>query len=177
MSTVAKPDVLLQARRVYHQNGEAASLLSQLGPSFEVALLPGRFTADDSSHSVVIGENPSVFTPELRGAIEQNSARLIYVLGPGANLPAEAGGTPVFTFLTLPLQQVVVESSLNAAFENLLLARNQAALQLELHSKRAEIDELNEIGIALSTQRDTESLLDLILRKSREITTSIDLVR
>ncbi|MEE8586106.1 MAG: HD domain-containing phosphohydrolase [Acidobacteriota bacterium] len=172
MSTVAKPDALLQVRRVYHQNGEAAALLPQLGSSFEAVALPGRFTADDSNPCAVIGENPAVFTPELREAIERNSARLLYVLGPGSELPAEAGGTPVFSFLTPPLQRVVVESSLNAAFENLLLARNQAVLQLELKRTRAEIDELNEIGIALSTQRDTKSLLDLILRKSREITTS-----
>ena len=130
MSTVAKPDALLQVRRVYHQNGEAAALLPQLGSSFEAVALPGRFTADDSNPCVVIGENPAVFTPELREAIERNSARLLYVLGPGSELPAEAGRTPVFSFLTSPLQRMVVESSLNAAFENLLLTRNQAVLQL-----------------------------------------------
>ena len=37
---------------------------------------------------------------------------------------------------------------------------------------RNEISLLNEIGIALSTQRDRESLLALILQKSREITRS-----
>src|SRR5262249_21666770 len=35
-----------------------------------------------------------------------------------------------------------------------------------------EIDQLNQIGIALSTQRDRESLIKLILQKSREITHS-----
>ena len=45
-------------------------------------------------------------------------------------------------------------------------------LEEEVRRARSEIDQLNETGIALSTQRDRESLLNLILQKSREITHS-----
>lgn len=51
-------------------------------------------------------------------------------------------------------------------------ARRQAELEQELERARWEIDQLNEIGIALSTQRDRESLLRFILQKCREITNS-----
>jgi HD-GYP domain-containing protein (c-di-GMP phosphodiesterase class II) len=108
----------------------------------------------------------------LRDAIAQNRARLIYILRGEEGLPAEASGAPIFSFLTPPLQAAVVASTVKAAFDNLDLLRRQASLELDLLRARSEIDELNQIGIALSTQRDTESLLGLILQKSREITTS-----
>ncbi|MBI3934993.1 MAG: GAF domain-containing protein, partial [Acidobacteria bacterium] len=113
-----------------------------------------------------------MFSSELRQAIQASQARLIYVLGADHALPHESSGCPVFCFLALPLQAVVLASAVQAAFENLQLARQQDALQLELDRARIEIDELNEIGIALSTQPDTATLLDLILRKSRDITNS-----
>jgi len=51
-------------------------------------------------------------------------------------------------------------------------ARRQAELEQELERARWEIEQLNEIGIALSTQQDRESLLRFILQKCREITHS-----
>jgi HD-GYP domain-containing protein (c-di-GMP phosphodiesterase class II) len=71
-----------------------------------------------------------------------------------------------------PLKATALRSLVNAAFENLILAREQAMLEQELQRARAEIDQLNQIGIALSTQRDSRSLLNLILQKSRDITNS-----
>ena len=172
MSTVANTGVGVGSRRVYFQNPDVVSLLSRDGVSFEALPLPASFPSGESSPSVVIGENPAIFTAKLQEAIEKNLIRLIYVLQEGLPLPREARGIPIFTFLVPPLQRVVLESTILAAFDNLLLSRNQTELQEELQRARSEIDELNEIGIALSTQRDTESLLDMILRKSREITCS-----
>ena len=172
MSTVTKPEVLAGSRRIYCQKGEAAAFLARLNPPLETISLPRTLPADVASTFVVIGENPSVFTSELREAIAQNRARLIYLLPGDSSLPPEASGIPVFSFLAPPLQAAVVESTVNAAFENLALAQRQSLLEQELQSARSEIEELNQIGIALSTQRDTGSLLDLILLKSREITTS-----
>ena len=172
MSTVAKPEVLIETRKVYCQSRAAAALLARQDPPLETLPLPQRLPAEEANPFVVIGENPSVFTAELREAIAQNRARLIYILRDDSGLPPEASGAPVFSFLTPPLQAAVVASTVKAAFDNLQLLERQASLEQDLLRARAEIDELNQIGIALSTQRDTESLLDLILRKSREITTS-----
>ena len=156
MSTLAKAEVLAATRRVYSQNSEATSLLARHSPSLETASLPRPFPADDANPSVVIGDSPSVFNPELQEAIEQNRARLIYILPQESALPPEASGTPVFNFLVPPLQPAVLASTVNAAFDNLALSRRQAILEEELARARSEIDELNQIGIALSTQRDTQ---------------------
>ena len=147
-------------------------MLARQNPALETTPLPRQLLTEETNPFVVIGESPSVFTSELREAIAQNRARLLYLLPLDSSLPPEASGIPVFSFLAPPLQATVVVSTVNAAFENLALAQRQGVLEQELQRARGEIDELNQIGIALSTQRDTESLLDLILRKSREITTS-----
>ncbi|OFW09055.1 MAG: hypothetical protein A3H27_06850 [Acidobacteria bacterium RIFCSPLOWO2_02_FULL_59_13] len=172
MSITAKTEPSLASRRVYCQDGEAASLLSRSGAPWEALPLPKRFPEDESSPCVVIAESPAIFTPELRRAIRDDQARLIYVLRQSGALPPEAGGIAIFSFLAPPLQPVVVTSVVNAAFENLSLSRRQTNLEQDLERARSEIDELNQIGIALSSERDTEALLDLILRKSREITSS-----
>ena len=59
-----------------------------------------------------------------------------------------------------------------ASTASVAYARRQAELEQELERARWEIEQLNEIGIALSTQQDRESLLRFILQKCREITHS-----
>ena len=172
MSTVLKPAVSADTLRVYYQNSEAAALLSHASRSFDLRVLPASFPTEETNFSVVIGDSPSIFTAELGEAIAKDRTRLIYVLRNGIPLDSNASEIPIFCFLAPPLHALAVESTVRAAFENLKQARVQAELERELRQVRSEIDELNEIGIALSTQRDTQSLLDMILRKSREITGS-----
>ena len=157
MSTVAKPELLVETRKVYCQSAEVAALLARQDPPLETLPLPEHLLADETSPCVVIGDNPAVFTTELRDAIAQNRARLIYFLRDDSGLPAEASGAPIFSFLTPPLQVAVVASTVKAAFDNLDLHRRQATLEQDLLRARSEIDELNQIGIALSTQRDRKS--------------------
>ena len=52
------------------------------------------------------------------------------------------------------------------------MSRRQQEIEKQVHRAQNELDGLNEIGIALSSQRDRASLLKLILQKSREITQS-----
>ena len=172
MGTMVLAENQVTTQRVYCQNDEAATLLARQSTPGKTVPFTAAFPAGDLDVSVIIGDAPSVFTPEVRKAIQSNQTRLIYVLGPDHTLPHEASATPIFSFLAPPLQAVVLASTVRAAFENLYLARNQDALQLQLDRARTQIDELNEIGIALSTQPDTATLLNLILLKSREITTS-----
>ncbi len=172
MSTPAAPETALPPRRVYCQNREVAAELSRLGPEFDLLDLPDPFPGNERTASVVIGDHPSVFTPALQSAIGKNRVRLLYVLGEDHSMPAEAEGIPVFGFLSRPLHGAVLASTVAAAFDHLRLAAGETALRDELDRTRTEIDELNAIGISLSTARDTAALLDVILRKSREITHS-----
>ncbi|MDZ7338065.1 MAG: GAF domain-containing protein [candidate division KSB1 bacterium] len=55
---------------------------------------------------------------------------------------------------------------------HLLLRQNVRALSAQLEEQAQDLHELNQIGIALSSERDLDVLLEMILRKSREITSA-----
>lgn len=76
----------------------------------------------------------------------------------------------VFAYLGSGASRGVVEKTLEAAFQNIELAERERASREALKLAVREREELNQIGIALSTQRDISSLLSLILSKAREIT-------
>ena len=173
-TTAAEFDIRVprEVRHVYYQNGAMAALLAHPSSSWKTLPLPKTFPKDKAYPGVVLGERPTVFSPELREAIEDNVVRLIYVMRDGKTLPPQATDIPIFSSVVPPLKATALRSLVDAAFENLILAREQATLEQELQRARAEIDQLNQIGIALSTQRDSRSLLNLILQKSRDITNS-----
>src|SRR5215471_12964370 len=161
-----------EVRHVYCQNQAMAALLTHPSSSWKTFPLPKKFSKNKIYPGVVLGERPTVFSPELREAIEENVVRLIYVMRDGKTLPPQATDIPIFSSVFPPLKATVLRSLVNAAFENLILAHEQTTLEQELQRARAEIDQLNQIGIALSTQRNSGSLLNLILQKSRDITNS-----
>jgi HD-GYP domain-containing protein (c-di-GMP phosphodiesterase class II) len=66
----------------------------------------------------------------------------------------------------------LVEMAVERAFETLESSRRYEETRRELHLVASELVTLNRIGVALSNERNTEGLLELILTKSREITTA-----
>jgi HD-GYP domain-containing protein (c-di-GMP phosphodiesterase class II) len=82
----------------------------------------------------------------------------------------ERRGPAVFAYLAPGSSRGVVEKTLEAAFQNIELAERERAAREALKVAEREREELNQIGMALSTQRDISALLSLILSKTREIT-------
>jgi len=76
----------------------------------------------------------------------------------------------MFAYLGSGSSRGIVEKTLEAAFQNIELSMRERAAREALKVAELEREELNQIGIALSTQRDISSLLSLILSKAREIT-------
>jgi HD-GYP domain-containing protein (c-di-GMP phosphodiesterase class II) len=76
----------------------------------------------------------------------------------------------VFAFVSSSASGEELEKTLGIAFENIELVVRESAAREELESAEREREQLNEIGIALSSQRDVRELLNLILAKAREIT-------
>lgn len=85
-----------------------------------------------------------------------------------------ADGTPAFfiNFLQLPLDATQTALALINTRKHLLNKKEVYQLQQKLQNQSQELRQLNDIGIALSAERDPDALLDMILRKSREITQS-----
>ena len=78
--------------------------------------------------------------------------------------------TGFFQVLTDPLELKQIENALFNAFTFITNRKNIQNLQQKLKVQSQEMRELNDIGIALSAERDPDSLLEMILIKSREIT-------
>src|SRR5271155_5867943 len=97
--------------------------------------------------------------------------------------PTEGGGTSsrqesarpkkgpsVFTYISSRAPRDFVEKTVAAAFQNIELAERERAARQALKNAEREREQLNQIGVALSSQRDVKLLLTLILAMAREIT-------
>jgi HD-GYP domain-containing protein (c-di-GMP phosphodiesterase class II) len=116
-------------------------------------VLPASWNGSGSNYRV-IGVVPatgigSVKTPESHGA---------------------KAAAAVFAFVSAKASREELEKTLGIAFENIELAARERHAREELETAEREREQLNEIGIALSSQRDVRELLNLILAKAREIT-------
>ena len=93
----------------------------------------------------------------------------IYLLRSDAVVDALANDR-VFALLPERVPRLMLERTLERAFESLSATEDRLRSQGELARANADLETLNRIGVALSTERNTDALLELILTKSREIT-------
>jgi HD-GYP domain-containing protein (c-di-GMP phosphodiesterase class II) len=76
----------------------------------------------------------------------------------------------VFAFVSSSAARQEIEKTLAIAFENIELVERARSANHALEIAERERQQLNEIGVALSSERDVNALLTLILKKAREIT-------
>ncbi|MGB0034575.1 MAG: HD domain-containing phosphohydrolase [Candidatus Acidiferrales bacterium] len=76
----------------------------------------------------------------------------------------------VFAYLPSRAPAGIVEKTLAAAFQNIELAERERASRQALKIAEREREQLNQIGVALSSQRDVHELLTLILSHARAVT-------
>lgn len=100
---------------------------------------------------------------------EADQWRLIVLLD-GEVPPHLSTSNRVFALLPRHSPRVVIEKSVERCFESIQSLAERRQARRELHRAAADLEALSRIGIALSAERDTESLLSLILTRSREIT-------
>jgi len=102
---------------------------------------------------------------------KSDSWRLIYLMDGDARLPSRLRER-VFAVLPRKVMAGALEKTVQNACENLASIEERRRTRQQLHDAVAELVTLNKIGVALSTERNTDALLELILSKSREITHS-----
>jgi HD-GYP domain-containing protein (c-di-GMP phosphodiesterase class II) len=161
-----------ERRVVYCQSGQAARLLNGEDVPWRVAPLSENFSTNNGDPAIVICDAAEMLSPDLRQAVESDQARLICVSESRQQLTSATNSLPIFKLLIGPLAIETLRSAIVEAFGDLALRSRHGKLEQDLRRAQNEISRLNEIGIALSTQRDGESLLRLILQKSCEITDS-----
>jgi HD-GYP domain-containing protein (c-di-GMP phosphodiesterase class II) len=151
---------------VYCQVDEAARLLEEKKMPWPVVRCAEKFPEPIDTPAVIVGDSCITLSSSAIAALGSDQARLIYL----SDVPKESIEVPIFRLLAAPFSGDVLRRFIASAFAELALRGQQAHLDQELGRAKNEINRLNEIGIALSTQRERESLLSLILQKSCEIT-------
>ena len=99
-----------------------------------------------------------------------NPARVVYLVPSTSRLPK--AGQHAFLYLPKKGQAPVIAKALESAFETAKMAQQSASAENRLRRTSKEVKELNRIGIALSSEKDPDRMLNLILTASREITSS-----
>jgi HD-GYP domain-containing protein (c-di-GMP phosphodiesterase class II) len=89
---------------------------------------------------------------------------------PGSAASSAFDGQSVFSYVSTTASAKELKKAIAVAFENIELVERARAASEALELAERERQQLNEIGIALSSERDINALLTLILKKAREIT-------
>jgi HD-GYP domain-containing protein (c-di-GMP phosphodiesterase class II) len=175
-------------KQIWYVEGSAAEkIVLPLRRSYVLRPVPAqkKNVLRDASKAEVNGA-PAVLLADLKSGIPEiplafrrlgNGCRIIGVI-PKAKPNSSVGkqhvgrrqSPPVFAYLASGASSGVVERTLEAAFQNIELSKRERTARAALKIAEREREELNQIGMALSTQRDISSLLSLILAKAREIT-------
>ncbi len=160
----------MNRRVVYFSDSPAATLAKGVSASYAAqAVGRGPLPAELTGSPVVWLADWKQDAPDLERLLEPaRPQRVIYFAA--VNPPPPQPNGPVFAFLPSSAPSDLIDRTVATAFENLELAERLAEVERTCQALAHEIAELNRIGIALSAERDTQKLLELILRASREIT-------
>jgi HD-GYP domain-containing protein (c-di-GMP phosphodiesterase class II) len=121
---------------------------------------------------------PAVFIADAR----ENDMALLEPIAPGADSwcvicllacdapPKSKLNDKVFAILPRRVSAAALEKTVEKAFESLRSREESRKTRQELRRAASDLGTLNRIGVALSAERDTDALLELILTKSRDIT-------
>jgi len=144
--------------------GEDYRLISipRNGDKFPVLELPAVLVVDAGENDLARLE---------KSAPKSDAWRIICLLDGDVRLPAKLKSR-IFAVLPRKVPCLVLEKTVEQAFENLRAQEEHHRTRRELRRAVSDLETLNKIGVALSTERNTDSLLELILSKSREITSA-----
>jgi HD-GYP domain-containing protein (c-di-GMP phosphodiesterase class II) len=106
-----------------------------------------------------------------KSAPKGDAWRAICFLDGGARPPAKLDPR-IFAVLPRRAPSLVLEKTIERAFECLRAQEEHRRTRQELQRAVSDLETLNKIGVALSTERKTDALLEMILSKSREITSA-----
>jgi HD-GYP domain-containing protein (c-di-GMP phosphodiesterase class II) len=160
----------------YFESSLAEILAAPLSAKYELRAMKrdaralAEAVAANAAHAraaVLLDDGVAPLPAEL--SAEPNPIRVIRVLGATA---ANAAPATNHAFLYLPAAPPApaLESAVRAAFESIEMAARERRAREALETAERQREQLNEIGVALSSQSQLDLLLNMILAKAREIT-------
>src|SRR5438270_2714460 len=154
---------------------------ASVGPALERAQIEARQAR--LPRDLAVDERPSVFVLDsesrsafpldvLRAFVDAGGAIVALGRNGEADIPAEMPAELLSGFVRQPVGVRQLLVAVRAGYREAAARMETARARAEAASRSREIGELTRIGVALGTERDVKSLLDLILTQARRITSS-----
>ncbi|MBI4607615.1 MAG: GAF domain-containing protein [Candidatus Rokubacteria bacterium] len=160
-------------RLLYFRGSAAARLADRLPEMYERVPLsatpPDR--ADIGPSAVLLVDANANHVARALALRAANPTLELIVVGDPDNLPA-IPSDQIYAYVTRRASTLSLAKTVANAFAHIRLRQEQEQTRTDLARLTTELQELNDIGIRLSAERDTDALLELILTKAREITRS-----
>jgi len=139
-----------------------------------IAATPAEVRGDDRPTAYLLDGNARrMVTPELLTALRDSGVAILALGEPGeTDVPAELPAEVLGGFLRGPAGPRELLVALRSAFRLSATHREQARTRAESAARLNELTELAEIGVLLSTEKNLDTLLDLILSQARRVTQS-----
>jgi len=164
---------LLYHSPAWSPEGVAAALASEQ-VELRLAQSPSDVRADDRPTAYLLdGPSRSHTTPQLLGALRDSGVAVLALGEPGeADLPADLPADILTAFVKAPIGPRQLLVSLRSAFRVSAAHREYARARSESAARLHELTELAEIGVLLTTEKNLNTLLDLILAQARRVSQS-----
>jgi HD-GYP domain-containing protein (c-di-GMP phosphodiesterase class II) len=156
----------------YFRSSTLNKVLRRLGGSYRVVPLE-RNQEDPPAWdlpAVLIADEREDDLKSITRLAPQDDAWRVICLLEGEKPPRTQLDGRLFALLPHKTSLAVLAKTVESAFENLRLEDERRKTRQQLHAVATELETLNKIGVALSTEHNTDALLELILTKSREVT-------
>ena len=144
------------------------------GKSYRLIPIPrdgGKLPAWELPAVMVVDAAESDLVRLEKSAPKSNAWWIICLLDGEAHPPTKLK-SQIFAVLPRGVPCLALEKTVERAFESIGAQEEHDRTRRELRRAVSDLETLNKIGVALSTERNTDSLLELILSKSREITSA-----
>src|SRR5690606_23763238 len=135
---------------------------------------PGEVRGEDRPTAYLLdGTARAHVTPQALNALREQGVAVIALGDPGEDdLPADLPAEPLTGFLKAPVAPRQLLVAIRSAFRVSAAHREHARARAESSARLNELTELANIGVLLTTEKDLDTLLDLILTQARRVSQS-----
>jgi HD-GYP domain-containing protein (c-di-GMP phosphodiesterase class II) len=160
------------ANLYYFEPCVAGGVLQNLGAHYRLISIPrnGDKVPALELPAVLVADATEGDLARLEKSPPKSDAWRIICLFDGEAHPPAKLQSHIFALLPREVSCLALAKTVEKAFENLNAQEEHHRTRRELRRAVSDLETLNKIGVALSTERNTDALLELILSKSREIT-------
>src|SRR5579862_1550094 len=164
----------MPANLYYYEPCAASTSVGKMGESYRLIPVARNGTKPPAweTPAVLVVDSAEDDLNLLQKSAPKSDDWRIICLVDGDAVPSGKLNPRIFAVLPRNVTHLTLAKTVEKAFENLREQEAHHRTRRELRRAVSDLETLNKIGVALSTERNTDGLLELILSKSREITSA-----